>query len=190
MTKMMQTHEVGGHLASLSLVGKFHRRHRVYVVGHARTNVPVEFGKRLLERWLHKALHGARDARTWTAFLHFCSRRPVGGPAAVERGATSSPLPDEWSRRIGLTVTPSSFSLRRIISSLRATGLASAPPEVAQALFAAVGAARERIAGDKGRRLERARDETRASRKSSYERRAPSHAPVTPGDGNATGDRR
>ena len=122
MTRTMQTHEVGGHLASLSLVGKFYRRHRVYVFGHARTTVPVELGKRLLNRLLHKALHSARDAQAWTAFLRFCSRRPVGGPAAVERGATSSSLPDERSRRIGLTVTPGSFSLRRIISSLARDG--------------------------------------------------------------------
>jgi hypothetical protein len=189
MTRTMQTHEVGGHLASLSLVGKFYRRHRVYVFGHARTTVPVELGKRLLNRLLHKALHSARDAQAWTAFLRFCSRRPVGGPAAVERGATSSSLPDERSRRIGLTVTPGSFSLRRIISSLRATGVAPSPPPVAHALCAAVSAARDRIAGDRGERLKRARNETRPSQ-NIYARRRPMRGPLTPGDGNATGDRR
>jgi hypothetical protein len=170
MTKAMQTHEVGGHLASLSLIGKFHRRHRVYELCRARTKVPVELGNRLLFRLFHAALlHGERNVQSWTSLLRFCSRRPVGGPAAVECGATSSSLPDERSRRNGLTVTPGSFNLPRIIRGLRAMP--------------------EWIAGDSRKRLERAPIGARPEQ-DAYGRRALTHRLLAPGAGGAPGDRR
>jgi hypothetical protein len=162
MTKTMQTLEAGGYLGSLSLVAKFYRRHRVYEICRARTIIPVDPGNRLLFRLFHLALlHNAGDAQLWTAFLRFCSRRPVGGPAAVERGATSSSLPDERSRRNVLTVTPGSFSLQRIIRGLRAMP--------------------ERIAADGRRRLERAPNEAHLGQ-NAYARRPLARRLLAPGD--------